>query len=136
MYPNDRIGFLTIVTNVYLDFVCFRCGETNRWHKNYLGVAFINFPTFYLTWLGFPSNQGNNSYFGLHNDSFLYFITIPHWNVNLCWKGYSCVLNTSLTVLGDMPYYFIKDQVGIQNTPTLYWCDNDIIFAFEVTREG
>ena len=41
-------------------------------------------------------------------------------------------------VLQDMPYQFIKDQVGIQNTPTLYWCDNDIIFAWvlEKTRSN
>ena len=55
---------------------------------------------------------------------------------------YSCVFNTrhtvsyqtfirNLFVLQDMPYNFIKDQVGIQNTPTFYWCDNDIIFALK-----
>ena len=30
-----------------------------------------------------------------------------------------------------MPYHFIKDQVGIQNTPTFYRCDNDIIITLK-----
>lgn len=37
----------------------------------------------------------------------------------------------NILVLQDMPYYLLKDQVGIQNTLTLYRCDNDIIIALK-----
>ena len=59
-----------------------------------------------------------------------------------------CVSNTSHTVLGYVPNFYwklvcittkkqiIKAQVGIQKKTTHYWCENDIIFFFEVKREG
>ena len=55
-----------------------------------------------------------------------------------CIRRHARLFIRNLFVLQDMPYNFIKDQVGIQNTPTLYWCDNDIIFAWvlEKTRSN
>ena len=39
--------------------------------------------------------------------------------------------------LNDTPYHFLKERVGIQNTATLYRCNNDNIIALKyVTRKG
>ena len=48
-----------------------------------------------------------------------------------CIRRHARLFIRKLFVLQDMQYHFMKDQAVIQNTPTLYWCENDIIFSLK-----